>query len=421
MTLVPSSRAVARTRSAVAILLPKAERDPVAAELHAGGFEPIVLEDVRELRELLVARRDVVVGIIDAEEDPAQASHAWDLLHRGGRSIPALMVIDPVNIDQLDLTGAGHDDDEYLTRPYSPESVRWRVEAMCIRSVAIDDGSGPVLQGAIDGGNWGRRGQLIALFNPKGGVGKTTIAVNLAASLTDKGQQVLLLDADTVTGHVATSLGMEGCPTVVDAWRDELEGGPPISFLELASAHPSGMRVLPLTSSPIHTEVLDPERVAQNVALARRGVDFVIADLHPSYSPLNRAVFDKADRILIPLTPDLPAIRAVVKLRDVADELGMRDRLALIINRANSGVSVEDVEKAVGIPTFATIRSSGLVLVKASNEGRTLVDIAPREPITQDVSALADRLLGRSPQRVEKTAGFRVFGRLLLPAARARA
>jgi pilus assembly protein CpaE len=132
-------------------------------------------------------------------------------------------------------------------------------------------------------------------------------------------------------------------------------------------------------------------------------------------------VFDKADRILIPLTPDLPAIRAVVKLRDVADELGMRDRLALIINRANSGVSVEDVEKAVGIPTFATIRSSGLVLVKASNEGRTLVDIAPREPITQDVSALADRLLGRSPQRVEKTAGFRVFGRLLLPAARARA
>ena len=60
---------------------------------------------------------------------------------------------------------------------------------MCIRSVAIDDGSGPVLQGAIDAGDWGRRGQLIALFNPKGGVGKTTIAVNLAASLADKGQR----------------------------------------------------------------------------------------------------------------------------------------------------------------------------------------------------------------------------------------
>ena len=248
------------------------------------------------------------------------------------------------------------------------------------------------------------------------------VATNLAAMLADKGQRVLMLDADTVTGHVSTSLGMEGVPTVVDAWRDELEGGPAIPFLDLASAHPSGMRVLPLTSSPIHTEVLEPERVAQAVAQARRGVDFVIADLHPSYSPLNRAVFDKADRILVPVTPDLPAIRAVVKLRDVADELGMRDRLALIVNRANTGVPVSDIEKAVGIPTYAEIRSAGLVLVKASNEGRTLVELAPRDPITQDFSALADKLLGRSARQPEKAAGgLRIFGRLLLPAPRARA
>ena len=148
----------------------------------------------------------------------------------------------------------------------------------------------------------------------------------------------------------------------------------------------------------------------------------MIADLHPSYSPLNRAVFDKADRILVPVTPDLPAIRAVVKLRDVADELGMRDRLALIVNRVNTGVPVSDIEKAVGIATYAEIRSAGLVLVKASNEGRTLVELAPRDPITQDFSALADRLLGRSTRQPEKApGGLRLFGRLLLPTPRARA
>jgi pilus assembly protein CpaE len=150
--------------------------------------------------------------------------------------------------------------------------------------------------------------------------------------------------------------------------------------------------------------------VAGAVTVARRAVDFVIVDLHPSYSPLNRALFDKADRILVPVTPDLPAIRAVVQLRDVAEELGMRERLALVINRANSGVSIEDLEKAVGIPTYAQVRSDGLLLVKASNEGRTVVDMAPKEKITQDFHAVADRMLG-VPGTAAAKSQVKLFGR----------
>ena len=180
----------------------------------------------------------------------------------------------------------------------------------------------------------------------------------------------------------------------------------------MASGHPSGMRVLPLSSSPIHTEILEPERVASAIAQARRAVDWVIADLHPSYSPLNRAVFDKADRILVPVTPDLPAIRAVVKLRDVADELGMRDRLSLVINRAGSGVPTTDIEQAIGIPAYGEVRSAGPLMVRANNEGRTLVELAANGGITQDLSILADRLLGR-PVAVTAKNGMRLFGRLV--------
>jgi len=409
--------ASAAGRPAVVLLLPNSERAPVAEELVEGGFDPIVVKDPQELEGVLATRREIAVGVIDLDTDLDAGIWGWSLLNESGRSIPALLVVNTSTLDRLDLARSGQENDEYLTRPYTPESIRWRVEAMCIRAVAVDDGSGPILQGTIDQADWGHRGQLLLVFNPKGGVGKTMIATNLAAALVARGQRVLLIDADTVTGHVATSLGMEGVPTVIDAWRDEAEGGPPLTFEEQSSVHASGLKVLPLSAHPLNTELLEPQRVAGAIAVARRAFDFVVVDLHPSYSPLNRAVFDKADRILVPVTPDLPAIRAVVKLREIADELGMRDRLAVIVNRANSGIRLEDVERTVGIPIFGHVRSSGLLLVRASNEGRTLNELAPREKVTQDFALLADRILGISETETPAKQSMTLFRR----AATARA
>jgi Flp pilus assembly CpaE family ATPase len=93
-----------------------------------------------------------------------------------------------------------------------------------------------------------------------------------------------------------------------------------------------------------------------------------------------------------------------------ATELGIRDRLSLIINRANSGVAVADIERTVGLPPLALIRSGGMQFVRAANEGRTIIEMFPKEKITEDFDALADRLLG-SPNQAPAKAGFGLFSR----------
>jgi pilus assembly protein CpaE len=397
-------------RPAVIVALPPNESIPVSTELLGAGFEVIEVERPQQLEAALDARRDVALAILDGEADDEESRAYQAALRDAGRPIPALTVVSQRAFERLAILADADPDNEYFTRPYSADSIRWRVEAMCIRRETVDDGSGPILQGGDIGLNgWNGRATTIAVFNPKGGVGKTTVATNLASALqTRKGKSVLLIDADTVTGHVTSSLGIDAVRTVVDSWRDEADGGPIESLIEIASAHPSGMRVVSLTDSPLHTDVLDPTRLIAAIAASRGRVDVIVIDLHPSYSTLNQAIFEEADRILVPVTPDVPAIRAAVQLRDVAAGLKCRERLALVINRANSGVSVADMERTVGMPALALIRSGGMLFVRAANEGRTVIDMFPKERITVDFDLLADRVLGTPKTSPATKTGFRI-------------
>jgi pilus assembly protein CpaE len=309
--------------------------------------------------------------------------------------------VDPGELDGLEKAGLD-EADEILLRPFDIEALRWRVEAMAIRAqVPVTDGSDAVLAGGQIDTDLAPSARVFAVFNPKGGVGKTTIATNLAAVLQLwKGMHVLLLDGDTVTGHVGLSLGLPTGRSAADSWADEDQGYGHETLLDLAERHSSGIRVAALSTNPLSHATLAPTRVADAIMEARQSVDAIVVDLHPSYNEVNLAVFAIADRILVPVTPDLPAMRAAIQLKEVAVEIGVRDRLAMIINRANSGVSVADMEATVGLPALAQIRSAGLHFVSSANSGKTLIDKYPKHAVAHDFEQLADRLLSAQPRAV---------------------
>lgn len=394
-------------RAAIAIALP--EPDFVAAhdDLVAADFEPIHAETADDLDRLLGSRDDVRVAVLDCEKDLDVILEMYALLHEVGRNIPALILMPPLTLGRMNLGGRSHSADEYFSRPFSAEALRWRIDAMLIRggevptaeAVVVDEiGAARAIAPTVpifEALDERQRGRLIIVFNPKGGVGKTTVSINLGAALQiRKHLRVLLIDCDAVTGHVAPSLGMPQLRTLAEAWLwDHQNRFEEESVAQVAVPHSVGLDVLILTATPFHTEVLVPARVAAAIAAARTFYDFVILDLHPDFGPLNLALFELADRILVPVTPDVPCMLAAVNFRKVATRLEMFDRLLMVINRADSGIAPSKVERAVGIPTLARIRSAGTLFFRASDAGISAVEVSPRNKAVGDVERLADRLL----------------------------
>jgi len=383
------------SRPAIVIALHNPERTDVVEGLQDAGFDTIPLPNGASLADAFGPKNTSLIAVVDVAGDPAGAI-ARVRTARRGRPAGALTVVYSATDAELDGLAADLESDEVILRPWSVEALRWRVEAMAIRAVAPTSENGDqVLSGGHIEVDWAAPGApIFAVFNPKGGVGKTTIATNLAAVLQiRKHMNVLLLDADTVTGHVALSLGLPTGRSAADSWLDEDAGYGHESLLQIGTKHSSGITVAALTTNPLSHPNLVPSRVADAIMEARQEVDAVVVDLHPSYSEVNLAIFAIADRILVPVTPDLPAMRAAIQLKEVAIEIGVRDRLSMIINRANSGVTVADMEQTVGLNATAHIRSAGLHFVWSANAGKTLIDKFPKHPVAQDFEHLADRLM----------------------------
>jgi pilus assembly protein CpaE len=247
----------------------------------------------------------------------------------------------------------------------------------------------------------GEPGRVIAVFGPKGGVGRTTLAVNLAvAAATELGQRTCLVDASFQFGDVGVLLNLNPKNKSIADLLGELEHGEPESVDTFVINHSAGIRVLLAPPSPEMAELVTPLAAKRMIEALRQNHDLVIVDCMSSFNDTTLAILDLADTVLTMLSLEITSIKNIRLFLEVADQLGYgSDKVRLVLNRADSslGIRVADVEHSIGRRVDHTIVSDGRSVVYALNRGVPFFLSNREAQVSQDVLRLASAVVGTKP------------------------
>ena len=234
------------------------------------------------------------------------------------------------------------------------------------------------------------RGTVVAVMGTKGGVGKSVIATNLAASMAEQGSDVVLVDLDLHSGDTGIMMSLEPVHTIRDAAAasERLDSSMLAGYL---TQHRSGARVLLAPIRPEDSDIVTAARVARVLSLMTDIADVVVVDTPSVWDETTLAAVDASSRILAVTGMDVPSIKNTAVMLGRLEQLGrLNGQVHVVLNRADSKVLVEekDVEKALGRGVSTRIPSDRAV-PRSVNMGVPIVIEAPR-------SAVAKALVGLS-------------------------
>jgi pilus assembly protein CpaE len=304
---------------------------------------------------------------------------------------------------------------EFLVKPFSSDELTASIRQVYTRerdkqsrmtAMPVMSGTpGGTASSADDGGN---DGQIIAIFSPKGGVGRTTVAVNLAvAAATELGKSVVLMDGSFQFGDVGVLLNLNPKNKSIADLVPELEAGELESIDTFVINHSAGIRVLLAPPSPEMAELITPAGVKRVLEALRRNHDLVIVDCTSWFNDTTLAILDAADVILTMLSLEITSIKNMRLFLEVAEQLGYdQDKVKLVLNRADSslGIRVSDVESSIGRKVDHTIVSDGRSVVYALNRGVPFFLSNREAQVSQDILRLAEAVAGeRAPALQEES------------------
>ncbi|HEX4898445.1 MAG TPA: response regulator [Candidatus Limnocylindrales bacterium] len=291
---------------------------------------------------------------------------------------------------------------EFLVKPFSSDELTASIRQVWSRERDKQIRIAAPIAAAAAGGGGGASGAepgiVVAVFSPKGGVGRTTIAVNLAvAAASLGGRRVALMDASFQFGDVGVLLNLNPKNKSIADLAAQLESGEPDDLDNYVINHSSGVRVLLAPSSPEQAELITAAHARRVVERLREEHDLVVVDCPSSFNDATLGILDSADLILTLLSLEITSIKNMRLFLEVAEQLGYPPgKIRLVLNRADStlGIRVADVEHSIGRKVDHTIVSDGRSVVYALNRGVPFFLSNREAQVSQDVLRLATAVVG---------------------------
>ena len=287
---------------------------------------------------------------------------------------------------------------EFLIKPFSSSELVTSIRRVHQLGLDVQKRMGPV--GPAPTGplqmqppETGDQGKILAVFSPKGGVGCSTLAVNLAVAL-QKGASVKvgLVDASLQFGDLAVLLNLQSQRTIADLGHiDDME----TDLIETVMvAHNSGVKALLAPPSPEMADLVTPSVLTQLLTKMRDMFDVVIVDTYSTLEDKVISVLDEADQIILVTTPEIPAIKSAKLFFEVTDALEYPpNKTQLILNKTNpqSGIRAADIEASIKHKVMAQLPLDEKTVTTAVNQGIPYV-LSGNNPLTQSTVAYAKQL-----------------------------
>lgn len=238
---------------------------------------------------------------------------------------------------------------------------------------------------------------VIAVAGVTGGVGATSLAVNVAAYIAQNpSNSVALLDLDLSVGDADIFLDCIPEYTLLDVASN-------VSRLDLSllkksmTRHESGVYLLPRPVSLLDNEMITPDNMGRVLSVLKSAFSHLVIDISKSYTPVDLVALNFAEHILLVSQLDLPCLRNLVRLLMSFDEYhGMREKVKIVINRSglqSNQISIKKAEETIGQACYWQIPNEYATMAAVRNNGVPLVMQAPQANITQSVIGLTNSLL----------------------------